>query len=100
MTGRPQRPMPDDFAFYAAIEGRHKLEARFNANGRVIDRWRAELGVRYTRPVSDTPKRTIVVARKRIRARRLPAERIEDLEDFDRSDLEACLGVRRAGVSW
>lgn len=79
---RPSLPVPDDFARFASVEGNLKLRKRYNVGGATIERWRSTIGARYNRPTMPKPIKT--AAKKRIRARWLAQERIEDLNDgFD-----------------
>lgn len=92
---RPSQPMPDDFAMYAECEGNLRLRKRYNVGGVTIERWRRQLGVRYTPPAMPKRASRPVVVRK-ARKRYQATERIEDLTDG--FDLGRC--VRSGGYGY
>jgi hypothetical protein len=85
--------MPDDFSDYAKIEGTKKLQARYGTSQSTIERWRRESGICYAIP--NAPKRTIIVARKRVKKKWQTQERIEDLSEFSIWDYRDVLGLSR-----
>ena len=95
--GRKARDMPSDFPLYAAVEGNLKLRKRYGTNGVAIERWRRELGVRYTAPAM--PVKAKVIARKATRRRWQQSEIIEDLDDFNPRDCLRTMGIR-FGDDW
>ena len=95
---KPTLPVPDEFAEYASIEGNLKLRKRFNVGGATIERWRAIIGARYNRP--DMPKRVPVAVKKRVCRRWMAQEQIEDLDDFDVTDICRSLDIRSFEREW
>lgn len=85
---RPSLPMPADFPLYADREGNLKLRKRFNVGGLTIERWRKQIGARYSPPAMPKKPARSILPRK-ARKTWLAQERIEDLDDG--FDLGACL---------
>lgn len=81
---RPTLPMPPEFPAYAACEGNLKLRKRFNVGGVTIERWRRQIGAKYTPPAMPKKPATRPVMARKARKRWMAQECLEDLDDgFD-----------------